>query len=463
MNTELEINLLDMCKKLIRYWKLILICTVAVGILFPTARYMSNRNKYNEAVANEDASKAEIDLPKLTSQEQSAVEDAWILSSMLEQDQTYMRESALMQLDPLAVPVSSRTYCLNSEDDLEILCAWLTNYVNNGGYFDEIQDQLPILIERQYLQELVSSNGSTIKEVTNLTEENYTTADDALISIYVMGDSEETAEQMATLVGEALELFDTVNADAITPHTLTLLNVDTGIRLRTDLQEKQNLVKNRIIANDAALQGKTNAFTEDQKAVYESVMELKTEENEVTDLTEKDETEQEIVLPTFSKKDVVIGVLIGLVIGVVLAALAYIFSGRLHTAEDIRNSIGIPVLTEMGSKKKWENRRELLNTNLGLVCKNGKVSSLVLATTGYLSSDEEDLAKEISDLLSKEGVNVKMAEKFLENPGGISELSKTGHLILLERIERSKFRDVCDVRRICAEMKVTILGVVLTA
>ena len=226
MQNEVEIDLLDLGKKLLLKWKQIIIITIVIAAVFTGYRYMQSVRSYQASLAaqqeNEDADtitkNAQAAYDALSEEEQSTVQTALRLREEIEADQEYMEAALLMQIDPYEESVVTIQYQIADVEEDEMIGKTLEkaylNYLNSAGYQDEVVTQLDWDEDAQYICELISATSNA----TNAVVENSSTDDetnyynniinldssDAFFAVTVKGVDSESAEELATALQQVV-------------------------------------------------------------------------------------------------------------------------------------------------------------------------------------------------------------------------------------------------------------------
>ena len=135
-NYELEIDLFDMLKKMLKSWAVILIGIAAVGLLFLIAR---EAFKPRETATEPEAVSVTESMEGMLSQaEQASVDNVILEERLLAHDTTYMQESIFANIDPMEAPQCHKYYYISTKGDVNAIISMLAAYITRGDYIENI-------------------------------------------------------------------------------------------------------------------------------------------------------------------------------------------------------------------------------------------------------------------------------------------------------------------------------------
>ena len=265
---EIEINLVDLLKKLCVQWKQVLACAVVFACLLGGYKYV----KDNRAV--QTASTAELaEGVVLTDAEQKSVTAAIELAEEIDGIEKYLEESIVMNIDPYH---KDRVVLLYSIDDAtkqtkqKIIEAYL-NFLSSGGAIDALKenDSKKWDMDKSYLSELVSAyqrENSSYQIIMN------DSTAETLLYIETTGKDAEMAGELAADIQIVLESYYPTVKEIAGKHTLTLLSSENSMRPDSGLMTAQHDKRALLTTNLTTLKNLTDAFSEDQKLLYENAI-----------------------------------------------------------------------------------------------------------------------------------------------------------------------------------------------
>ena len=459
-NYELEIDLFDMLKKMLKSWVVILLGIGAVGLLFLVAREAfrpSEPKAETEAISVTESMQG-----ALSQAEQATVDNVILEERLLAHDTTYMQESIFANIDPMEAPQCHKYYYISTKGDVNAIISMLAAYITRGDYIENINVAPFKDLKPEYIKELVSVtselSASTGEDPKNL--EN-----GALLTVSVLSDSIENATKLANIVVSSLEKYDSENATVIAVHSLRYIDTFASTGYIPEIVDKRTETYTSIVTKDTHIKETVGKFTPAQLAYYNEKSGREGEEEEETRVVASNWKQRikEFSFGSLSKRDIVIGAALGVVCIVGIWVSFYIFGGKVHTIDDIRKVTGISVIIDMGKEIKWNSRKKLLETNILIACRKENIHWVLLASTGTFTTEERNLAADIKLMLSKENIESSIIEDFVENPGGLSDLADIGNVILIERLEGSKVKKLYEANRTLTQMDVKKVAAVVTA
>lgn len=456
-NYELEIDLFDMLKKMLKYWVIILIGIASVGLLFLIAR---EAFKPRETATEPKAVSVTESVEGMLSQAELASVDNVILEErLLAHDTTYMQESIFANIDPMEAPQCHKYFYISTKGDVNAIISMLAAYITKGDYIENINVAPFKDLKPEYIKELVSVT-SELSDSTGEDPKNLENG--ALLTVSVLSDSIENATKLANIVVSSLEKYDSENATVIAVHSLLYIDTFASTGYIPEIVDKCTETYNSIVTKDTHIKETVKKFTPAQLAYYNEKTDNEAEETVAETPSGWKQRIKEFSFGSLSKRDLVIGTALGLVCVLGIWACFYIFSGKVHTIDDIRKITGISMIVDIGKEIKWNSRKKLLETNLLIACRKENIHWVLLATTGTFTTEQRNLAADIKLMLSKENIESSIIEDFVENPGGLSDLADIRNVILIERLEGSKVKKLYEANRTLSQMEVKKVAAVVT-
>jgi|GEM_PF-5300546 len=480
MQQEREIDLLDLCKKLLRQWKWILIGGLIVAVIFAGVRWYGNLKEYNDAAAAAGEEGAEVSIEDLEDSDQAAVTQALNMAKQVSSQQDYLDNSFLMSIDPYSECYAAQEYYVSAIGTAsDVVDAYIT-YVSNQGYVSYLSSKeaetysLEDLSQAVTCQVINNASSSTVIN-TEVNEESFL--------VRVIGPDEDTAKAILEIVTSALEGEGQTTASQVAAHTLTSVASYSGVRVDDTLATTRNNLVVSLNTNRNSLNTLVSALSDNQSNVYKALLEQwQEEQTEGVDLAEYAEEESEtasadadgadesadatettttITKPSVSKKDLVLGFLIGAILVCAYFALKYFFSKQIHTADDVEAYPSIKVLSVVKEPEKAAAEVELLAASLSVAVKKDEKNTLTLASSLKLSDSEKTFAENLKDRLAKEGLTCDLVESLPENAEGLHAAAESGNVLLLEKAEATEFASLDREQLLFNELGITCRGAVV--
>ena len=480
---NLEIDLIDLAKKILSKWHILVICMIIFGILGGVVGY------YKSGVEIDTDSDETVVTPKSDiKQLKDALTDvsADFVETAAKQYENEYREymnliekgenSPLLGDTKVASVIkmySIRNYAYavssgsdNSGEDFgsdSIDSALLASGKYNKIIFGDSNN-----IIAAYRQELL--NDDVYKKVAEVAsvDINYVRdiikvekTGDSVLSITVYAEDEETASKLMDIV--------TANFDNITEKIKNIYDYDItyidsytseGIddyvkNIRYDYSQKCSTYKSYIT-------GLTNNMTTEEKEYYTALInqEAYVEDADVIDAADADSDVHETVITrSFNKKYLLLGILAGLFVPAFFIALMYVLSSKLRTIDDLRSVFRLSVLGELSNDAK----------DMDVICQGAAIGASKLSVGSiYLmgASDDEVSVKSRNDI--RDGIvnvdnlkSVKAGTSAVNDAVSMKDLAESDAAVLVERIGFSAYEDIAKEIELCNKFGVKILGAVV--
>lgn len=455
---EREISFRQLLWKYVSDWKKILIWMIVFACLFGVVRYIKNMQNTTSNIQTTDIDQS------LTEQEQREVENAWKLEQRIKDKQTYQEESSMMNVDPyhknvvtLQYYVDSK-YTFNLSEDItkdntpDILQAYLT-YIGSRGINSDLN------IDDKYAYELISTNNAT---------------DAGIFVVFVTGKSEENASELADAVENALEKYTECVSKEIGQHELILLNREQSVVADETLATMQENVSTTISTLSTQLETSIAGFTDVQKKVFEH------EDNELEDQTNENVQNNTVI----DIKIIVVGALFGMFLYFIIMSLIYILGKDIKNAEEIQKMYGLRILgnvktvqkenggilnkidnwieyKKIGEKWTQEERLDLIAMNIFICCKKENIKKILFVTSIHLGENENKLINNLVAKLKDKGIEADCGEKLNKNIHSLELLAHNSNVVFIEEVNKTKYVDIEDELKICAEQNVDMMGMVM--
>lgn len=194
---------------------------------------------------------------------------------------------------------------------------------------------------------------------------------------------------------------------------------------------------------------------------------------------------ENVVIPSivwFDKAFVLIGLLLGVFIPCVCVGVPYILSPSIRCKEEVKESLGIPLLgvvqetvkTKGGNKiDRWlrshlfstqENTREdvlgIAATDILLTARKKGIESIYF-TSCSTAEQVKLVIKDIRKELDKQALPSQHDVQVMKSSDSIRRMLEAGGVVLVEKINDSRYDNVTDVLKYCDRFDVPVLGYIL--
>ncbi len=449
---ELEIDLIDLLKRLLRKWYILGACAVALAIL--AAAYSYAKSGKAQPAPSASAVSSEINtLKSALSDEDAATAEAAAELYKTEIAHYYSMldsaiSSALMKLDPSNTYKASAVYSV----------------------VDVSEDTLSN-ISRDYASSVAVLADSELKSAAN---------------------AEEIAKKTGSLTADDIRALLTVEAKSANTVTVSFYSDDkdlstTGLNAAVALMDKvitkaKDTLKSDVklvdtyssYGYDSIITDKQYAFTANCNTVLNTARTIATTfSKEQTDyynylIAHTDGTPENVVIEadtepapakrSVSKKYILLGFLGGGFLAVMYYSLKYIFSSRLRTADDVNTLFNLSVIGTV-NKSNVEKGIDILAAELALDI--AKKSAKSISIFGASSTDAANTFKAKLESLLKDkcaGSDIKVIKNVLGSEDDMKLLADSEYAILVEQTDVSKYEDIASELELCKKYEVNTLG-----
>lgn len=455
---EVEINLMDLLKKLCKQWKQILVCAVVFACLLGGYRFIKGSGK-----AQTNGASVSTEGIVLTKDEQKRVDGAVTLSDEIEANQKYMDESILMNIDPYH---KDRAVLLYSIEDVSkrtkqrIVESYLS-FIKDGGAIKELKEKAPDTwtMDDSYLAEVINAyqgNDGSTQIVVNETTAN------ALFYIEVTGKDEKMVTELAKGLQEAVDAYqDTVQKNA-GAHTLTLLSNEQGVKSDNDLATKQHDKNYQLSNNLYNLKTLTDTFSEQQKAVYEEKI---AKADDVKVVKKKDSG--------ISIKWIVLGFAGGIFIYCCIFACFYLLRDTVKSTGELKAHYTFPVFGSILLKKgtkgtgedlagrekdDYERQRAQMLNRIRLACQSKEITKICIASDFSFSEQEKSFVESASKQLKAWGIETVVGENVAGNVSVWDTLTEVGSVLMIYKLGTTTHQMIEEEMRFYMENHLNVMG-----
>ncbi len=488
---NLEIDLLDLAKHLIKRWQILILCSfICAGIVGVIGYYKSTVTVKSESgvkVSEEDLTQFE------TYRENLSEADAGLVEATADHYLGYARDyadlmkygdtSVIMKVDPNNVPkliaaYSIDDYSVSVEKDNEMLLSTTGDglilisdadsiiqayslELKTDDIISEIKSAIGLDVDNNYINELIGIDvtGSSVMEIS------------------VIGSDKEMCE---TIMAVLQNHIDGATAKIKEAYDYNIKPIDTYFTIGKDsnvetIQKDYNTYAYNLRYNMNYLLA---IMTTEQKPYYTALVGLinnkilinpSDEEDDsidgVKDLLAKyldEESQVEVqTIRTFSVKYVILGLFIGAFLAALWIAIRYVMSGRLHTADDLRDAFGVSVIDEISVKGNANSRLDVAVSGIGIASTKMKVSKICVI--GVARDNEANVIRDdlVKALTSKEAEkSIEICNDVLNSPADMESMADADVAVLVERRDSSKYENIAREIELCEKYGVKILGAV---
>lgn len=420
---ESEINLKDLFFHVLYRWRSILLVALIGAVVFGGYKYLSmNKAAKSMQVSQQEAQPSEEETELSREIEEKAKQIADL--------ESYLSESVYINLNPQGIWTGSCKYLVKAESS-----------ALGGVSIDPVDSILPV-----YSYPLSDASEEELKEVFDTDKHEHIdelvrteiNTDENSITVIVKGATVESVKKGLEFVRTRIESIKAQTQD-IASHSLICVGND--IILATEVTDQDETLPNRRSYLASAL------------GQYRSELQALRGRAEIYKTNGKS---------LIKKDDVIKFALIGFAIGAFVMACFYAFhyalGGRLVNSSEISEKFNLPILEEAvrsssihnnkGLDKllaKWEmgknktDQEKMYNNISALIAEQQEAKDVLLVSTlktDKLKTIKEALATRIDDK------SIEAKGNFLTDSEAITEAAKAAAVILVEKKDTSRIKDI---------------------
>ncbi len=462
--SEREITLYDLFWNIILQWRWIVGGVLLGAILISGIKYLKDFTEYNSSPTVLDIEDLEQVEGTLDYQQRNDLKSAEDIQELINQKQQYLKESVLMNQNPYKQKVLTFEYYIDTDykfnytketmaDFKSELVSGYADFIESGNLAQSIVDREKIEIDIRYMQELISvqrsENGMLRINVA------YQEKSDSIIEI-IKNDMESLQKNLKTQIGE---------------HSLSLISVVDKQIVNRDLALQQKDEQDRLSNLKVQLNTIKATFNEEQIVLFEYFIQEEVGEEYIQQKTE----------PELSLKVVLVGAILGIFFVCACVVLKILYTAKLQKSEEITKIYGIRLLGEITEDSKnrkllWaidrllymirNRRRKVLNheqqkqmilSNIEITCEKENIKEIYV-TGSEMETISVELLEQWANILKQKKITVKWGNSINYDAKSLRSMSATGHVIFLERVNVSKYREIENELRMANEQKIDIIG-----
>lgn len=498
---EKEINLMELFVFCLKKWRWVLISMLLIGLLAGGYKYRSI-SKSNQAIVSGEANEGETE--EETKEEKDEIEEIEVPGpedytdryetaiernlASLEEQEKYMKDSVIMQLDGNHLPTGILTFYVAVGEEaaganvLDTLVSAYAAYVRDGRLAKELEDVDPdvSLSDLQYLLSF-SNNQSGVSGVTMAQLETGWPTQNVL-EIRIFAKNETLCAAYLEAIEEAVLAYSQELQATLPAHELRVLAATQSERVSSSIIDNQR----QIVANITATFKNVQALQAELKAYKEAkIAEEKAKEEGTEPPVPETETkaEEEAVKPVWvnpvsgAVKFAVIGLVLGVFLAGFAAILVYITSGKLQSVECFEEEFGMKLLgrvSNAGNGKKNFIDRLVYRLEEGpyadipyeeqvkIVAANVKAASKGLQKIMLAGTMSEKALEDICAKLKAEiaGVEFSPYKQLVFCAAALEEVGEYDGVLFLERKEVSATKLIHQEKELVESRDVKVIGAV---
>ena len=465
LDQERIVTVSDLLKEILRRIGLVIILGIIVAALCCGYKYAKD-SKAAKAANSEDTTTT----IKLTDKEQTDVNNVIAVQDNMKEQQAYLDNSVLMQInayDESRVTLQYRIITGDKQLNKDLLSAY-DNYVTNGSLAQDMINH-GIDMDLQYLTELLYFEKDSDKDEEDSDSTVITDTPALTFEIRVIHKNQKSCEELAAVIPECLSDFEQKLQESTGSHELNLVDqsyaevVDQGLwtykidRVNSvvSMQERVDSLKEKLSADQVALVEKNL-----QKA------------------DKKDDAKKEVVKAHISKKYAVLGFGIGIILAILYIVISYIWRGTINNEKDVTYLYGVQLMGTLKGKNKKNALLRLGDKLRGKKPVDFSVEEAIVCAdvTGYcsrnqiqklllLSSEEVTETAWIDTLVKKlreAGVEATVETDILSSAAAREKAAGYEVAVLIAQVRRSAYDTLEQELGFCQLQNIQIAGAIVT-
>lgn len=497
-----EVNLMEMLKYVVYKWRVILLWSIIIAVLFSSYGVMKNvsfnkqirnNNKTIETdIANTDNLTEDqeekldkyIQTLKLDSLEINNVKTALGMYSVLEEHYNRIEYSNINKKTLQYVLQVNNTESSSSEV-IKTILSGIKQYILNGGLSTSI---INAGYEKKTDIELISVDETEKSIVNKDTDINFRMSQGEITSIepfYIMYRADEN-DEITQYVKNAVENYIN-NFDIMGDIQLILIdeyisnehNME-GVSETKDLTRTISDLYSQFISF-------TNGFSEEQKILFnniqnENIFDVDISGEANANFVTDDGTSLYVSVFSGIYKYMILGVLLGLFLITAWYVIKFILDDTIKTTKDFEIAYDLYDIGYVRADKlysglgaiidrlldrifgvnieSYRKREQMVCINIKALCETKGINKVSISSSMNLSDEEKKIVNEVVKDLEQNGIEAKFTGNPLQNVEAFEKLLGNENAILLEKPLVSKFNSVDSLLDICKMHKVEVLGVI---
>lgn len=471
--TDLEIT--DFLWELLRRWRLLLTC-ILIGAVLLSGLQLVKDMKAAKATPEQVQAEAERTIEEmenaLGAQDMDEVLGAAAMKKQLDEKSLYVKESPLMQINPYEENVIYLQYLVvGVPAGMDYACLY-KQHISWGANMSELVD----VVTGESLTYL-TSDGSYVSMGSDFGDGR------SSFVVRVRGLSDEACMETAELVKSDLEQYTQTLSGEIDEISLTLIEENAAVVVDEELAALQNQISTMIKQLNNNLDSLKSNMTGDQLALYVKYTErVETEaaggEADNTIAGDEEITDSAFEAVRFSFTKLVIGAVLGMVLSIVWILLAFVFSSKLRSGEEIKTLYRANVLGNVRSGRnnkidrkimEWRYHRagtltldeevDLISANIKVACGNKKTN--VYLTGSSMSSVSADFLNRLVSACKEKGIAVTVGREISYYADALVEMAEVGQVLFVEQLRISYYDEIYKEITTCLEHDIPVLGMVV--
>ena len=438
------INLVNLCAYILKKWKMVVVAAVVAAIAVGGLTFMKSMqsSKVSDSGTIETVEPAipesEKEIARAKLQTISGYEQ------IIEEYEYYHTNSIKVKLDSNKVSQGKLIYMFSSEnvaDTLKAVALW-EEVLLSETKMQMLSDLLSEPVEEAMLREVIE-----VKQTTAFTDETIavlTEQKNVRLEVVVSHYNRDDCETMLTFLEKQLEEYQSQILSAGLAVNVEQVSVGVGV------------VADRMLTQHTAdiLEGKTSAYEAIAKIKKEMTAEQSAYYQYLMAMENREESPQ---IPVGEKLSVdikytMVGAVAGGFLAAILYAVWYLFAGRVRGKEELKSWMNIPVMETASGV-------DMLAAEIAGIATKQNLKRIFL--TGSQEKQNTEVLLQMKEILQKNGLECFVGNSILKDAKALQEAAACEGMVLLEKCDVSKEKDVREEILKATSFGVQVLSVIL--
>ena len=469
LDQERIVTVSDLLKEILRRIGLVIILGIIVAALCCGYKYAKD-SKAAKAANSEDTTTT----IKLTDKEQTDVNNVIAVQDNMKEQQAYLDNSVLMQInayDESRVTLQYRIITGDKQLSKDLLSAY-DNYVTNGSLAQDMINH-GIDMDLQYLTELLyfekDSDKDSDKDEGNSDSTVITDTPALTFEIRVIHKNQKSCEELAAVIPECLSDFEQKLQESTGAHKLNLVDQSYAEVVDQGLWTYKIDRVNSVVSMKERVDSLKEKLSADQVALVEKNLQK---------VDKKDVAKKEVVKAHISKKYAVLGLGIGIILAILYIVITYIWRGTINNEKDVTYLYGVQLMGTLKGKNKKSMLLRLYDNLRGKKPVDFSVEEAIVCAdvTGYcnrnqiqklllLSSEEVTETAGIDTRVKNRqaaGVVATVETDILSSAAAREKAAGYEVAVLIAQVRRSAYDTLEQELGFCQLQNIQIAGAIVT-
>lgn len=450
MKTDIYISIKDLFAECVRKAWIVIIGMLIFAALLGVYKYKKDVSS-SKVVVQKEAEDIETELQALPKADYNAVINYVNFYNYVIQQEEYISNSVIMNIDPYSVNVATLQYYVDAADENaaeDVVVAYMS-YIKNGALAQDIHE-LDNGVNIDDVQSLITCDAIG-PVATNMT---YIANNSNIINVNVYGASKKQCKALASNIKSCVETYNQTIAQYV-PNSISVIKESYSTQSVNSLITNKTDKYTNLFNWNTKLTDEAKKLGDENLALAEKLISMN--DKEVSEETE--EVKTEAVHVSISKKFIVLGALIGIVLTVFGVLVIYIMDGKLKTVNELQMMYGIRTFGSIPMKRitvfdklsdmifyrgkgmiNAKESGEIILSQVATLCTNSNVKDLVFV--GNKNAEEAIVSIRLIEQLKKQGIKAEFIGDVSTSASAVSKLSINKKAIVVETARKSYYADI---------------------